>query len=308
MRCGFPQPQRHQGTFHTLAQSCHPLTLSCLRLQTYSSGPHFSGISATISQSPDTTTSTRSSSEATRCSVFPSNAGLPPALPLHPCLTHCVQVSVPRLPAKPSPEHSPFDNLFYCCYPTAARSTGLQAVHSQDGSELEGQALLSEKMLCPNQCCAHVHLRTPHREQMSNQGVSTLFTNTATREGTCIAPLCSRAPRDASHRSTAKTRSQGMMVSEAGEHLAMQPLPTPPKPITTARRSEFGYKEYALLPHILSKSWSGRRPPVQCGGGSSKETAQHLSHAQGQYLGLHSYFTQPQNDRPKCPLNKAVKR
>lgn len=142
---------------------------------------------------------------------------------------------------------------------------------------------------------------------MSNQGVSTLFTNTATRQGTCIAPLCSRAPRDASHGSTAKARTQGMIVSEAGEHLAIQPLPTPPKPITTARTSEFGYKEYTLLLHVLSKSWSGRRPPVQCGGGSSKETARHLSHAQGQYLGLHSYFTQPQNDRPKCPLNKAVK-
>lgn len=154
-------------------------------------------------------------------------------------------------------------------------------------------------MLCPNQCCAHVcwHLRTPHRGQTSNQDVSTLLGNTATREGTCIAPLCQQLPARAPQGCVAQEHCKSLELGDSGvwgrrgpRHAA---LPTPPKPVTTAGTSEFGYKEYILLPHILSKSRSGRRPRAPCGGGGSKETAQRLSRAQSRYLGLHSYFTQP---------------
>lgn len=117
------------------------------------------------------------------------------------------------------------------------------------------------------------HLRTPHWGQMSNQDVSTLLRNTATIEGTCTAPLCQQLPAQAPEGCITREHCKNLDLGDNGEWSRRAPchaaLPTPPKPITTARMNEFGYKEYILLPHILYKSQSGRWPGVQCEGGDS---------------------------------------
>lgn len=119
VRCFLPQPQRHQGMFHILACSCQLLRLFAVA-DVFAWTSFLGNFCNHFTMTPQPAQAVQRQGHWMQC--VPSNTGLLPALLQHTHLTPCVQVS-PRLPAKPSPEHSLMHNLFYCCYPKAAGST-----------------------------------------------------------------------------------------------------------------------------------------------------------------------------------------
>lgn len=116
------------------------------------------------------------------------------------------------------------------------------------------EGAVSKSVFCP---CS-LAPQNPSLGTYENQDVSTLLGITATRERTCTAPLYLRVSARAPQGCMTEEHSKSLDLGDDGEwgrrashHSA---LPTPPKPIKRAGMSEFGYKEYILLPTSCPKA------------------------------------------------------
>lgn len=114
-------------------------------------------------------------------------------------------------------------------------------------------------MLCPNQCCAHVHwhLRTPHWGQMRTRMSPTCWATQLQERGLALLPRTTRSqpehPRDASQRSTAKAWTWEMMVSGAGEHPSIQPFPPHQSPSKQPERVSLVIENTFYCQHPVQK-------------------------------------------------------